>query len=316
MLSRRLLRIKVMHLLYAYFTDEDASINKYEKELLFSVNKSYDLYHFIMLLHNEIFRYADSKIEAVKNRIILSEEDKNPNTKFIDNKVYHQIRNNVYMKAYLSENKLSWVNFPELIKKLYSEITCSDTYEKYMSSPDSNYEEDKKFSIHIFEKFINESEDLHSALEDMSIYWNDDLEFIISMVVKTLKKFEENETNNAKLMPMFKNSDDKDLIINLFRKTIKHSKEHIALIEKYTKNWDSDRIAFMDMLILQMAITEAVEFPLIPIKVTINEYIDIAKFYSTNKSGNFINGVLDKIINDLKQDNKIQKKGIGLIGEI
>ncbi|OFX22268.1 MAG: transcription antitermination factor NusB [Bacteroidetes bacterium GWA2_31_9] len=315
MLSRRLLRIKVMHILYAYFNAESPDFSKYEKELQYSINKSYDLYHFLLSLMLDIRRFIDLKQDQAKTKRILLDSDINPNTRFLDNKFLVQLSTNIQLRDFLNVKKLSWVNHPEIIKNLYNSIQCSEYFTEYMSLETSDYDQDKKFISNIYEHIIVNDEELYNALEEMSIYWNDDVEFVISMILKTIKSFKENDSISAKLMPLYKNTDDKEFIIQLFKKTIANSIENTKLIDSYIKNWEIDRIAFMDILIMQLAITEAVEFSSIPIKVTLNEYIDIAKFYSTAKSGTFINGVLDKIFADLKKNKKIVKRGLGLVGD-
>ncbi|OFX42157.1 MAG: transcription antitermination factor NusB [Bacteroidetes bacterium GWA2_30_7] len=315
MLSRRLLRIKVMHILYAYFNAESPDFSKFEKELQFSINKSYDLYHFLLSLILDIRRFLDLKLDNAKSKRILLDSDIHPNTRFLDNQFLIQLSTNIQLRDFLNVKKLSWVNHPEIIKNLYISIQNSEYYKEYMSLESSDYAQDKQFISNIFEHIFVNDEELFNTLEEMSIYWNDDIEFVISMILKTIKCFKENDTVSAKLLPLYKNTDDKEFIVTLFKKTIANSTENTKLIDSYIKNWEIDRIAFMDILIMQLAITEAVEFSSIPIKVTLNEYIDIAKFYSTAKSGNFINGVLDKIFTDLKKEKKIVKRGLGLVGD-
>ena len=316
MLSRRLLRIKILHALYAFFKANNDSVQKSEKELFFSIGKSYDLFHYLLLLIVDVVNYAGSRIELAKEKRMPSYEDLNPNTKFVDNKLFKQIEENADLKKYLSNTKLSWVNYPELIKKIYQNVTQSDFYSKYMSDKNSDYETDKKIIIDIFEQIIPEEELLFQILEEQSIYWNDDIEFIISMVIKSLKKFSEKDGEHVKLPHLYKNDDDVDFVKTLFRNCIKNHESSLELIEKYSKNWDLERIAFMDILLLEMAISEILNIESIPVKVSFNEYIELAKFYSTEKSSVFVNGVLDRIINSLKENNKIKKRGRGLIGEI
>ncbi len=315
MISRRILRIKILQIIYAYYKSPGSQINKSEKELFFSIQKTYDLYHYLLLLIVNIADYALSRIEIAKSKKIPSYEDLHPNTKFIDNKIINQIRDNNQLNEYLKNNKLSWVNYPELIRNLYNRIKNASHYEEYMNEQKKTYEEDKKFVIKIFTSDIAYFENLYQSLEEQSIYWNDEVEFIISIIIKTIKGFSENKGANAELLPLYKNEEDIDYVKNLFRKTILNKEEYRALIEKYAQNWEVERIAFLDILILQMAIAEVTEFASIPVKVTFNEYLEIAKYYSTNKSSVFINGLLDKIITHLKETNKIKKSGRGLIGE-
>lgn len=316
MISRRILRIKILQILYAYYKNVDSGINKAEKELFHSISKTYALYHFLFIIIIDIVNYAYSRIEIARQKNFPTEEDLNPNTKFIDNKIINQVRNNRQINKYLNENHLNWVNYPELIKKLFNKIKESEHYNKYMGNPARSYKEDKEFLTNIYTDVIASEEDLYLSLEEQSIYWNDEVEFVISLIIKTFQGFREKDGEDASIMPLYKNDDDVEFVKTLFRKTALHKDEYIELIQKFTKNWEIERIAFMDILILQLAITEVIEFPSIPTKVTFNEYLEIAKFYSTNKSSVFINGILDKIIVHLKETDKIKKLGRGLIGEV
>lgn len=313
MLSRRLIRVKTSHILYAYFKSVDPSINKFEKELFFSFNKTHELYHYLLLLIIEIKKHALARINLARNKHVLTHEDLNPNLRFVNSKVISQLESNYDFKKYMDEKKISWLNYPVLIKDIYQIMVNSEVYKNYMNGTENSYASDKKFVIEFYLQFLDTSELLYQILEEQSIYWNDDVEFIINMIIKTLKSFKEEEKENSKLMPLFKNQDDRDFAKNLFRKTILNHNEYNKLIAKHTRNWDIQRIAFMDILFMQLTIAEVVEFPSIPIKVSLNEYIEIIKYYSTKKSSTFINGILDKIINSLKEEGKIKKTGRGLI---
>jgi N utilization substance protein B len=316
MISRRILRIKILQLLYAYFQSAEDIIARFERELFFSIQKTHDLYHYLLILIVEIANYAESRIEIAKQKKIPTREDLNPNTRFIENLLIKQLRTNKLLNQYLAASKLSWVNNPELIKKLHNRIRMAPFFKEYMEDTERNYEKDKKLIIDIYINEIINSESLFQTLEEQSIYWNDEVEFVISMIAKTLKGFKEQDGENENLMSLFKNDEDKEFARNLFRKVILHKEENLKLVESFTENWDIDRIAFMDILILELAITEAIEFPSIPTRVTINEYLEIAKSYSTEKSSIFINGLLDKIFRHLKDEQKILKSGRGLIGEV
>ncbi len=315
MISRRIIRTKVLQVLYAYYSSEEKSLNTTEKELFFCIQKSYDLYHYLLSLIIEISDYAKSRIEIKRNKFQPTDEDLHPNTKFITNQFIEQLRNNRQLKAYIGQKKLSWVNHPELIKDLYLFLAESEIYAEYMESPTRSYLEDRKFIEKLFNKIILVTEDLYMVLEEQSIYWNDDVEFVISMLIKTIKRFNENSDSDQSLMPMFKDMEDREFTKDLLRKAVINHDELRELIKEHSQNWDVDRIAFMDVLIMQLAITEFLYFPSIPTKVSMNEYIELSKFYSTEKSRNFINGILDKTLKDLKRDDKIKKLGRGLIGE-
>uniref|UniRef100_UPI0032177B25 transcription antitermination factor NusB n=1 Tax=uncultured Draconibacterium sp. TaxID=1573823 RepID=UPI0032177B25 len=315
MISRRIIRTKVLQVLYAYYSTEEKSINNTEKELFFCIHKAYDLYHFLFTLVVEIADYAENRIEIKRNKHQPTYEELHPNTKFVSNQVIRQLRFNKQLSVYLDQKKLSWEDHPELIKELYLLMIESDAYKEYMASDTRSYLDDRKFIEKLFNKTILVSEDLYVVLEEMSIYWNDDVEFVISMISKTLKRFNELSGSDQSLMPMFKDQEDRDFTKELIRKAILNHNELRDLIKVHSKNWDMERIAFMDILIMQLAITEFLYFPTIPTKVSLNEYIELSKFYSTEKSRNFINGILDKTLKDLKQTDKINKEGRGLIGE-
>ncbi|NOR33827.1 MAG: transcription antitermination factor NusB, partial [Bacteroidales bacterium] len=212
-------------------------------------------------------------------------------------------------------HKLNWVNHPELIKEVYTRLIESEECVAYMNAEEHGYAEDKRLVTFIYTHIIFSSERLDSIMEEQSIYWNDDLEFITGMIVKTFKKFKEEDGPDKPLMDLYKNKEDSDYVVKLYRQTILHREEYVEYVKLNTRNWDLERIAFMDILIMQIAIAELVAFPSIPTKVTLNEYLEISKFYSTSKSSIFINGVLDKVVMQLKEEKKIIKKGRGLIGE-
>lgn len=315
MISRRIIRTKVLQVLYAYYSKQEHSINSTEKELFFCIQKSYDLYHYLLLLVIDIADHAESRIEIKRNKHQPTNEDLNPNTKFINNLFIKQLRENHQLKVYLEQKKLSWVNHHDLIKELYLFMIESETYISYMENKERSYQEDRKFVEKLFNKIILVSEDLYQVLEEQSIYWNDDVDFVISMITKTIKRFNESSGSDQSLMPMYKDIEDRDFAKELFRKSIVNHDELRELVSEHSKNWDVDRIAFMDVLIMQLAIAEFLYFPSIPTKVSMNEYIELSKYYSTEKSRNFINGILDKTLKDLKKSGKVNKVGRGLIGE-
>ncbi len=315
MISRRIIRTKVLQVLYAYYSSEEKSINNTEKELFFCIHKTYDLYHYLFALVIEIADYAENRIEIKKNKHQPTHDDLHPNTKFVSNLFIHQLRENRQLNAYLKQTKLSWVNHPELIKELYLIMIESEIYVSYLNSEIRSYQEDRKFIEKIFNKIFLVSEELYEVLEEQSIYWNDDIEFVISVIVKTMKRFNEYSDSDQRLMPLYKDDEDRDFAKNLLRKSIINHDELHGLIKVHSSNWDVERIAFMDILMMQLAITEFLHFPSIPTKVTMNEYIELSKFYSTEKSRNFINGILDKTLKDLKNEGKIIKTGRGLVGE-
>jgi len=316
MISRRLLRIKALMALYAFNRREDDSLTQAETELMFSISKTYDLYHYLLLLVLEVADIASEKIDQALVKRMPTPEDLNPQRRFIDNQVIAQLRNNLAFKNYISSKKLSWVNYSHIPRLLYNKMIAWDVYEEYMKAEIHNYLSDKKFIIRLITDLFSNSEDLQSGLEEQSIYWNDDMEYISAMIEKTLKKFKAESGVNTSLMPLFKNEEDEEFVKILFRKAVLHSKKCSELIDKNTTNWEVDRIALMDILVMQLAITEILEFPEIPVKVTLNEYIEIAKYYCTSKSSTFVNGILDNIVKEIRGEGLFSKSGRGLVGEV
>ena len=315
MISRRLLRIKALMALYAFNRREDDNIALAEKELIFSIEKTYDLYHYLLLLVLEVADIASGKIDQALQKRMPTEDDLNPKRRFIDNQVVAQLRKNKSFNAYISSRKLSWINNAHIPRLIYNKMLLWDRYEEYMSSETHGYTSDRKFIINLVTKLFSESEDIELNLEEQSIYWNDDTEYVTVMIEKTLKKFNQDNGENIPMMPLFKNKEDEEFVKVLFRKAILNAKQFSELIDKNTTNWEVDRIALMDILVMQLAITEIMEFPEIPVKVTLNEYIEIAKYYCTSKSSTFVNGILDNIVKEIRDKGLFKKSGKGLIGE-
>jgi len=316
MLNRRHLRTKVLQILYAFYQTEGAELYHYEKELFKSVEKMYDLYIYFLLIFDEIHTFAENRIEDRKSKKILTEDDINPNTKFIDNRVIKILRINQELTNQSELRKVNWstAEKQDLMKKLFLAITESEIYQDYMESDEDSFNFDKQFVIDIFKTEIANFGLLHDFFENDNIYWIEDIDLVCSMVLKTIKNFEEGDDHLAPILPLYKDEDDeKSFIKTLLRRTIANDKENTEIIDKLTSNWDFERIAKMDVILLKMALTELVEFPSIPTKVTLNEYIEISKYYSSPQSKVFINGVLDKAIKTLTTDGKIKKIGRGLV---
>ena len=314
MISRRLLRIKALLALYALDRRDDNDLARAEQELMFSIGKTYDLYHYILMLILEIADIAGEKIDQGMQKRMPNAEDLNPNRRFIDNMVISQIRKNKAYIDYTSSKKLSWVN-SHIPRSLYNKMIKWDLYTEYIGSDEYNYSSDKKFIIKLVTALFANSEDLYSNLEEQSIYWNDDIGYVTSMVEKTLKKYKAESDEKTSLMPLFKNQEDEEFVKLLFRKAVLHRDRCSQLIDSNTTNWEVERIALMDILVMRLAITEILEFPEIPVKVTLNEYIEIAKYYCTSKSSTFVNGILDNIVKEIRKQGEMNKSGRGLVGE-
>jgi transcription antitermination protein NusB len=307
MINRVLLRIKIIQILYSYYKSEGKSLPLAEKELFHSIEKTYDLYFHLLQLSIEITKFAADKIETKRNRLRPTEEDLNPNTRFIDNLFIAQLSKNDEFTEFLTSRKLSWVNDSEIVKVLYEEVVASEFYADYMNAPAFDYGADKDVWRKIFKKIILQSEDLDDSIQDQNIYWTDDIEMVVSFIIKTIKRFDFENGEKQPLLPMFKDQEDAEFASKLIKSVLTRGAELREMIDKNTKNWELDRIAFMDIVIMEVALAELLDFPTIPVNVTLNEYIEIAKNYSTEKSGTFINGVLDNIVGELKKENKLIK---------
>ena len=312
MISRRLLRIKILQILYAHFNGEDPDIARSEKDLVFSIQKAYHLYFYLLLLVIFVKRYAESRIELARNKKLPTYEDLHPNTRFIDNEVIKQFEDDPEFNKYLDEYGMSWVNYPELIRNLYNKMIESPYYQEYMERPACKYKDDKQLLVDFYTSELEDNEMFYDILEEQSIFWNDDVEFMVVMVIKTIMEMSAQKIN---IFPLYKSDDDREFACQLLRTTIIHYTENRKLIEDYVDNWDIERVALIDNLIMQMAINELIEFPSIPMRVTFDEYLELAKYYSTSKSSIFINGLLDKISIGLTEEGKITKTGKGLVNE-
>lgn len=312
MVSRRTIRIKVLQTLYSFWQHENLSIQQAEKELLYSIERTYDLFYFLLELVSDLVHYADKRLEMRMTRLTATVEDKNPNRRFVNNTLVQAIRENTSYAKYLNNKKMSWENYPELVRKLYRELTESFVYEDYMKETENSLRSDKKMVKFILTDLFYNCEDLYSALEDQSIFWNDDIDYMIDIISKNLNVFKPG-TPNKPIPPMFRSEDDKEFAYTLLRKTIVNNKEYTRMLTDNISNWDVDRVAYTDKIVMTLALTEIIEFTNIPQKVSFNEYIEIARLYGSDRSASFVNGVLDKIILDLKDSGRIVKTGRGLI---
>lgn len=314
MLNRRHLRIKVLQALYSWFQGSDGEYGRAEKELMKNIDRIYDLYLMYLLLLTDIRTMASNRIEEGRNKKLPTKADLEPNMKFVENKVLAILDNNKALMAETHKRKLSWGNEMDMLRKMFTEIRNSELYIQYMGKTGASFEEEQEFIVNLFKDFIANSESLQNHLEEKSINWMDDIDLVCATVIKTIKGLKETSDEYTTLSPLYKDEEeDEKFVRDLFKKCVLNSESTEALISSKTENWELERIASMDMLLMKMAITEVLEFPTIPVKVTLNEYIEISKFYSTPKSNGFINGILDKVFLQLKSDGKIRKIGRGLI---
>jgi N utilization substance protein B len=283
-----------------------------EKTLLASIDKTYDLYFQMLSLVVELAHYAEQRQQAAMQKKLPTYEDLNPNRKFVENSVIRLIADSDSVNDYLAARKLNWSKYPELIKMLYNQLEETPYFKKYMSSQERSFREDLALITEFYTKELEECEMLEEALDEQSILWNDDLGFALVMVTRTLSNMRPSH-KEVKVLPKFKSDEDLDYATSLFENAAVNFDEHLETIEQYTRNWDVERIAYMDNIIMVIALAELISCPSIPVKVTLDEYIEIAKFYSTQSSSTFINGVLDKMVTSLTEAGKINKSGRGLI---
>ena len=307
MINRILIRIKVLQIVYSFYQNGNSDLKVAENELLFSLRKSYDLYHYFLLLIIEVTNLQKRTLDVKKNKYMPTHAELNPNTRLIDNRFAAQVAENAALQKYVAEQGLSWANDEEFVKSVLDIILASDLYNEYLDNENDSYETDKEFWRCVFKKLICGNEVIEDFLEDKSIYWNDDIEIVETFTLKTIKKFEEKNGSKQELLPMFKDLEDHSFAIKLFRQTLLKGAEYRERINNHMKNWETERIANMDLIIMKVALAEIMTFPSIPINVTLNEYIDTAKYYSTPKSGNFINGILDSIVSELKKEKVLLK---------
>ena len=314
MLNRRHIRTKVMHALYAHYTAEEGDIVKSEKQLFFGFDKMYEMYIYLFLLITEMQTCAIEKIEQGRNKKLPTKEDLHPNTKFVTNRLIMALTHSKALKKAAEETGVSWADQKDLVKKVFKELTATEDYQEYMESEERGWDHDREFLLRFFKRHMINVELLHDFFEEKSIFWNDDLDIVSSMTIKTLKTIEEGD-DDVELLELWPKDapEEKEFATDLFRQTLVLGEEHEKLIQETTKNWELERIAVMDILLMKMGLAEARTFESIPLKVSLNEYIELSKYYSTPKSNGFINGVLDQLFAKLKEDGKIKKVGRGLL---
>jgi len=303
-----------MQVLYGYFNESYESVGKGEKELLLSIERFYELFLYQTLFLIEVLETAKRQIIDSSQKHRPSEQELNPNHRFTDNILLNSISDNSVLKTHFEKKHVSWVGENEIVRKLFSKFKNSPEYLKYMSSDVNNFEKDKEIILIILKKYIAEFPLLLEFYEERSIFWADDIDIVNYILIKIITSCK-NDTvaKSFNDLRFFIGDDENDFVVNLFRKTIINSEKYEKIISEKTFNWEVDRIAVTDILLMKMAVCELLEFPSIPVKVTLNEYIDLSKMYSTPKSNIFINGILDKLISDFKNTGMIKKTGRGLM---
>jgi len=315
MLSRRFLRVKVFHAIYAYFLSGEKNSRKAESELFLSLERMYDLYLYFLILGRDLIHQSELKMEDAKTKRLPTDEDLNPNKRFVDNKMLELLDGNRNINEQLKDRKISWDADQEMVGKLLTHIRDHKIYQDYMELESTSFKQDQEFVVALYKKIIPNYDFLIQELQEKSIFWGyDDIDFVLGMVIKTIKKFNDKSNADTKVLGLFTDyEDDTKFVKDLFRTTIEEDKENSKMIANKTKNWDVDRIAMVDVLLMKMALTEFKNFKSVPVKVSLNEYIELSKWYSTEKSKVFINGVLDKLVAELKDKGLLKKMGRGLL---
>ena len=311
MLSRRLLRIKVLKALFAHLKSENDNMIASEKNLVATVDKAYDLYFQLLTLPEQLVKYAQERIDIAKQKKLPTFEDLHPNTKFVDNAVIRIISTTDAVADHVAKRKLGWTGQEDLIRLIYQQLIETEFFKTYMARDNRSWEEDRALVDYLF-TMLNDCPVLDEALEEMSLMWADDLPYILAMIQRTISNMRISHTQ-LRVAEKYKSEEDPQFLKTLFEKALVNYNDYQRYVERFTANWDIERVVFMDNLILGVAIAELVAFPSIPVKVTMDEWIEISKYYSTPGSSTFINGVLDKIVALLTEEGKIQKSGRGLI---
>lgn len=306
MINRELIRIKAVQLTYAYFQNGNHNIDNAEKELLFSLSKAYHLYNVLLLLIVAVTRAARKRYDVAVSKAEREGLDM-PSDRFVYNKFAVQLEENQELQAFSEEQHNIWEDKVEFVKNLFIQIEMSETYKEYMESSDDSYEAHRELWRRLYKQFVQGNSDLDELLEEISLYWNDDKEVVDSFVIKTIKRFDPANKKEQQLLPEYDDAEDKEYARKLFRATIMNAEQYQRYMAEASRNWDFSRLAYMDVVIMQLAIAEMVTFPGIPINVTINEYINLAKIYSTPRSAGYINGMLDTIARHLIKTKRLMK---------
>ncbi len=312
MISRRLIRIKVFKVLFSRINSGSDSISGAEKELLQSCGKTLELYYLLLKLPEALKSIAETKIEAGLKKFHPTPEEANPNRKFTENRLIRILEEDLKIGDFCSKRGLGWSEHISIVKKIYNSLIKKEYYKTYMESKETGFMEDLKLISAIYEEELEDCEELNSYLEDSNLYWSDDLAFVINVIIKKLGALKEGDS--IEHPDIFLKDDDKDYALRLLDSSMLKYTEYTNLLSEFVLNWETDRLASTDIALIVMGISEAVSFHDIPLKVTINEYVELSKYYSTPNSKVFVNGMLDKILSALKEKGKIEKRGRGLVG--
>lgn len=306
MINRKLIRVKIVQLTYAYYQNGHHNMDTAEKELLFSLSKAYDLYNYLLGLIVAITQEERRRVDIATRRA-EREGTETPSQRFAFNKFATQLEENKQLNLFMEDKKMSWENDVEAVRKLCDQIERSPLYQEYMMSDAEDYETDRELWRRIYRTLIQGNEELDAILEEKSLYWNDDKEIVDTFVLKTIKRFDPANKADQELLPEYDDTEDREYALKLFRSTILNADTYQRYMSETSRNWNFSRLAYMDVVLMQIAIAEMLTFPNIPISVTINEYVDLAKLYSTPKSGGYINGMLDAIARHLVDTGRLLK---------
>lgn len=306
MINRKLIRVKIVQLTYAYYQNGHHNMDTAEKELLFSLSKAYDLYNYLLGLIVAITQEERRRVDIATRRA-EREGTETPSQRFAFNKFATQLEENKQLNLFMEDKKMSWENDVEAVRKHCDQIEQSPLYQEYMMSDAEDYETDRELWRRIYRTLIQGNEDLDAILEEKSLYWNDDKEIVDTFVLKTIKRFDPANKADQELLPEYDDTEDREYALKLFRSTILNADTYQRYMSETSRNWNFSRLAYMDVVLMQIAIAEMLTFPNIPISVTINEYVDLAKLYSTPKSGGYINGMLDAIARHLVDTGRLLK---------
>jgi len=302
-----------MQTLYAYSLSEDKQIKDFEKALFKNVEEVNEMYIWTLNLLDEVAEYVVIDAESRAAKYLPTEKDKILTTKLNSNTFIESLRQNRTYLELVKKYKVSWEFDPEIVRSIFAQLKDSEAYLNYLQEEGRSINSEKDIIKHIFKKIVLKSVDVEQVFEEKFINWSVDKEVLQAMIAKTFKNFSSEVPSQNKLADLTPSwSEDEEFISELFKSTIRYSEEYQKLIAEKTKNWEADRIALMDTILMRMAISELINFPSIPVKVTINEYIELSKTFSTLKSNTFINGILDKILADLNKQGRIRKSGRGL----
>jgi len=308
MINRILIRLKIVQLVYAFYQNGGKKLDAAEKDLVYSLHKAYELYQIMLLLPVAITRYADNKLTQRRQLNQVTHREESLDTRFVDNAFVKQLECNRQLKKFHSTLAHTWDDESAYLQQLYKDIIESVYYKEYMELPATDYETDRELWCQLYKQLVMKDERIDEILEDQNLYWNDDRTVVDTFVMKTMRHIEAEQEPNVPLLPEFKDESDQAFAIDLFRASISNDNYYRTLISGNLRNWEFNRLAYMDVIIMQVALAEILEFPCIPVAVSINEYVELAKCYSTPSSGGYVNGILDAVCRRLDYEGILRKE--------